>query len=241
MVSIEYDVVSSTKGPHGEEVSIQTTNQTHTAVENLKPESRFEHIPCSVSWTSWIKLIVITTHCTLTQRSKDVFEMADLKWGHHLVPSWSCFHREALKVPIIFVTITYINDNNWLSDDQHSIGSELLTPFFSCSYEFKVVPKNELGSGPTSDPVSFSTESGKRRRNVKGLRHEFIENMLWALELKPQSFLRSLWNHLAHPLNLSSICSRSVTEPIVSTREASMIFTFRVTLYHNKKQWHVKF
>ncbi|KAK9969376.1 hypothetical protein ABG768_027554 [Culter alburnus] len=66
----EYDVVSSTKGPHGEEVSIQTTNQTHTAVENLKPES---------------------------------------------------------------------------------------------SYEFKVVPKNELGSGPTSDPVSFSTESADPR------------------------------------------------------------------------------
>ncbi|KAG1959748.1 target of Nesh-SH3 [Pimephales promelas] len=66
----EYDVVSSTKGPHGEEVSIQTTNQTHTAVENLKPES---------------------------------------------------------------------------------------------SYEFKVTPKNELGAGPTSDPVRFSTESADPR------------------------------------------------------------------------------
>ncbi|XP_067300037.1 target of Nesh-SH3 isoform X2 [Pseudorasbora parva] len=66
----EYEVVSSTKGPHGKEVSIQTTNQTHTAVENLKPES---------------------------------------------------------------------------------------------SYEFKVTPKNELGSGPTSDPVSFSTESADPR------------------------------------------------------------------------------
>ncbi|XP_051566423.1 target of Nesh-SH3-like isoform X2 [Myxocyprinus asiaticus] len=62
----EYEVVSSTKGPHGEEVFILTTNQTHTAVENLKPES---------------------------------------------------------------------------------------------SYEFKVTPKNELGSGPASDLVSFSTES----------------------------------------------------------------------------------
>ena len=36
----EYEVISTTKGPHGEEVSILTTNQTHTAVENLKPESR---------------------------------------------------------------------------------------------------------------------------------------------------------------------------------------------------------
>ncbi|RXN28994.1 target of Nesh-SH3-like isoform X6 [Labeo rohita] len=66
----EYEVVSSTKGPHGEEVSIQTTNQTHTAVENLKPES---------------------------------------------------------------------------------------------SYEFKVTPKNELGSGPASEPVTFSTESADPR------------------------------------------------------------------------------
>ncbi|XP_016418392.1 target of Nesh-SH3-like isoform X4 [Sinocyclocheilus rhinocerous] len=66
----EYEVVSSTKGLHGEEVSVQTTNQTHTAVENLKPES---------------------------------------------------------------------------------------------SYEFKVTPKNELGSGPASEPVTFSTESADPR------------------------------------------------------------------------------
>ncbi|XP_056435508.1 target of Nesh-SH3 isoform X5 [Gadus chalcogrammus] len=38
----EYKVISTTKGPHGEEVSILTTNQTHTAVENLKPESSYE-------------------------------------------------------------------------------------------------------------------------------------------------------------------------------------------------------
>lgn len=37
----EYEVVSTTDGPNGHEVSIQTTNQTHTAVENLKPESRY--------------------------------------------------------------------------------------------------------------------------------------------------------------------------------------------------------
>ncbi|XP_041806245.1 target of Nesh-SH3 isoform X5 [Chelmon rostratus] len=66
----EYEVVSTTKGPNGEEVSVLTTNQTHTAVENLKPES---------------------------------------------------------------------------------------------SYEFKVTPRNELGTGPSSDPVSFSTESADPR------------------------------------------------------------------------------
>ncbi|KAM8858199.1 uncharacterized protein abi3bpa [Synchiropus picturatus] len=73
----EYEVVSTTKGPNGQEVSILTTNQTHTAVENLKPES---------------------------------------------------------------------------------------------SYEFKVTPKNELGTGPSSDPVSFSTESADPRvsENVSG-------------------------------------------------------------------------
>lgn len=66
----EYEVVSTTKGPNGEEVSVLTTNQTHTAVENLKPES---------------------------------------------------------------------------------------------SYEFTVTPKNELGTGPASEPVSFSTESADPR------------------------------------------------------------------------------
>uniref|UniRef100_A0A8B9GP03 ABI family, member 3 (NESH) binding protein a n=1 Tax=Astyanax mexicanus TaxID=7994 RepID=A0A8B9GP03_ASTMX len=62
----EYEVTSSTKGPKGKEVSLITTNQTHTAVENLKPES---------------------------------------------------------------------------------------------NYEFTVTPKNDLGSGPSSEPVKFSTES----------------------------------------------------------------------------------
>ncbi|XP_023656726.1 target of Nesh-SH3 isoform X9 [Paramormyrops kingsleyae] len=73
----EYEVISTTKGPEGEEVSILTTNQTHTAVENLRPER---------------------------------------------------------------------------------------------SYEFKVKPKNELGEGPTTEPVSFNTESADPRvsENVSG-------------------------------------------------------------------------
>ncbi|XP_076857513.1 target of Nesh-SH3 isoform X3 [Brachyhypopomus gauderio] len=64
----EYEV--STKGPNGKEISVVTTNQTHTAVENLKPQS---------------------------------------------------------------------------------------------NYEFTVTPKNELGAGPSTDPVSFSTESADPR------------------------------------------------------------------------------
>ncbi|XP_059399552.1 target of Nesh-SH3-like isoform X8 [Carassius carassius] len=73
----EYEVISTTKGPDGEQVSILTTNQTHTAVENLKPER---------------------------------------------------------------------------------------------SYEFKVKPKNELGEGPSSEPVTFNTESADPRvsENVSG-------------------------------------------------------------------------
>ncbi|CAI5638864.1 unnamed protein product [Oreochromis niloticus] len=73
----EYEVISTAKGPDGEQVSILTTNQTHTAVENLKPES---------------------------------------------------------------------------------------------SYEFKVKPRNELGSGPPSEPVTFNTESADPRvsENVSG-------------------------------------------------------------------------
>ncbi|XP_042604767.1 ABI family, member 3 (NESH) binding protein b isoform X5 [Cyprinus carpio] len=73
----EYEVISTTKGPDGEQVSILTTNQTHTAVENLLPDS---------------------------------------------------------------------------------------------SYEFKVKPKNELGEGPPSEPVTFNTESADPRvsENVSG-------------------------------------------------------------------------
>ncbi|KAM6893114.1 target of Nesh-SH3-like isoform 5-T5 [Lycodopsis pacificus] len=73
----EYEVITTAKGPDGEKVSILTTNQTHTTVENLKPES---------------------------------------------------------------------------------------------SYEFKVKPKNELGAGPSSEPVSFNTESADPRvsENVSG-------------------------------------------------------------------------
>ncbi|XP_065115758.1 ABI family, member 3 (NESH) binding protein b isoform X2 [Paramisgurnus dabryanus] len=73
----QYEVISIAKTPDGEQVSILVTNQTHTAVENLTPES---------------------------------------------------------------------------------------------SYEFKVKPKNELGEGPPSEPVSFSTESADPRvsENVSG-------------------------------------------------------------------------
>lgn len=41
LLSPEYEVVSTTKGPNGDEVSILITNQTHTAVENLSPNSRY--------------------------------------------------------------------------------------------------------------------------------------------------------------------------------------------------------
>ncbi|XP_056444447.1 target of Nesh-SH3-like [Gadus chalcogrammus] len=66
----EYEVISTATGPDGEEVSVLTTDQTHTVVENLRPES---------------------------------------------------------------------------------------------SYAFKVKPKNDLGAGPPSEPVTFSTESADPR------------------------------------------------------------------------------
>uniref|UniRef100_A0A8C5CF03 Fibronectin type-III domain-containing protein n=1 Tax=Gadus morhua TaxID=8049 RepID=A0A8C5CF03_GADMO len=66
----EYEVISTATGPDGEEVSVLMTDQTHTVVENLRPES---------------------------------------------------------------------------------------------SYAFKVKPKNDLGAGPPSEPVTFSTESADPR------------------------------------------------------------------------------
>lgn len=37
----EYEIISTTEGESGVEKSVVTTNQTHTAVENLKPESKY--------------------------------------------------------------------------------------------------------------------------------------------------------------------------------------------------------
>ncbi|CAL8407123.1 unnamed protein product [Arctogadus glacialis] len=37
----EYEVISTATGPDGEEVSVLTTDQTHTVVENLRPESSY--------------------------------------------------------------------------------------------------------------------------------------------------------------------------------------------------------
>lgn len=51
--------------------------------------------------------------------------------------------------------------------DSHTFSS----CFFFYSYEFKVTPKNELGSGPSSDSVSFSTESGTKRSLESSLLH----------------------------------------------------------------------
>ncbi|KAI2650817.1 Target of Nesh-SH3 [Labeo rohita] len=60
----EYEVISTTKGPDGEQVSILTTNQTHTAVENLKPES-------SGSASERERLRYVFLLCTLFLSGKD--------------------------------------------------------------------------------------------------------------------------------------------------------------------------
>lgn len=41
-----------------------------------------------------------------------------------------------------------------------NISANLFLSVFPDRYEFKVKPKNELGAGPPSEPVSFKTESG---------------------------------------------------------------------------------
>ncbi|XP_065107769.1 uncharacterized protein abi3bpa isoform X1 [Paramisgurnus dabryanus] len=48
-----------------------------------------------------------------------------------------------------------------VTTNQTHTSLENLTP--KSSYEFKVIPKNELGTGPSSDPVTFSTESADPR------------------------------------------------------------------------------
>lgn len=45
-------------------------------------------------------------------------------------------------------------------DQSRNAMSHHLCFFLPYSYEFKVKPKNELGEGPPSEPVSFNTESG---------------------------------------------------------------------------------
>ncbi|XP_026073796.1 target of Nesh-SH3 [Carassius auratus] len=102
----EYEVISSTKGPHGEKVSIQTTNQTHAVVENMPPGES--------------------------------------------------------------------------------------------SYEFRVTPKNELGSGPASAPVTFSTESADPRVS----QIQTGKNAIWSSfpfkadsysECNGQQFIKRTW------------------------------------------------
>lgn len=48
-----------------------------------------------------------------------------------------------------------------LTTNQTHTAVENLTP--DSSYQFKVTPKNELGTGPSSDPVTFNTESADPR------------------------------------------------------------------------------
>ncbi|CAL9698421.1 unnamed protein product [Knipowitschia caucasica] len=101
----EYEVISTAKGPDGEKVSVLTTNQTHTAVENLRPES---------------------------------------------------------------------------------------------SYEFKVKPKNELGSGPESEPVEFSTESADPRVSERApgkaaLWTEFPFAAAPASDCRGRKFVKRTW------------------------------------------------
>ncbi|CAL8285155.1 unnamed protein product [Gadus morhua 'NCC'] len=106
----EYEVISTATGPDGEEVSVLMTDQTHTVVENLRPES---------------------------------------------------------------------------------------------SYAFKVKPKNDLGAGPPSEPVTFSTESADPRvsENASG------KDAIWTRfpfrtappsDCTGQQYVKRTWSVLRH-------------------------------------------
>lgn len=58
IIVTEYDITSAIKSPNGDEVSVVTTNQTHTAVENLKPESRFAPALTSVLVSDLVPLYI---------------------------------------------------------------------------------------------------------------------------------------------------------------------------------------
>lgn len=78
----EYEVVSTTKGPNGEEVSILTTNQTHTAVENLNPESRYgRHGGCKSSGSVRCSAFnVIFRLCSDSYKMDKVTEKLWVEW-----------------------------------------------------------------------------------------------------------------------------------------------------------------
>lgn len=61
----EYQVVSTTEGPSGNVTSIVTTNQTHTAVENLKPESKYVSTGLCFSQFTLVMRIYERTLCAV--------------------------------------------------------------------------------------------------------------------------------------------------------------------------------
>lgn len=64
---------------------------------------------------------------------------------------------------------------------------------FFYSYEFKVKPKNELGEGPLSDPVSFNTESGRVTQYLTVLGYH---NILWAVYFKLRACIYIQQTHI---------------------------------------------
>lgn len=66
-------------------------------------------------------------------------------------------------------------------------------PFFS--YEFKVKPRNELGSGPPSEPVTFNTESGTFLLNCLSLDNAQAKAVAVKLKLQDLSVTSNVLNN----------------------------------------------
>ncbi len=78
------------------------------------------------------------------------------------------------------------------------------------SYEFKVKPKNELGEGPPSEPVTFNTESG----NAFYLYCFLVESLLRTIHIYKMLFF--FLRNLLGPPNQSHVhCSRCTENAIL--------------------------
>lgn len=78
---------------------------------------------------------------------------------------------------------------------------------FFLSYEFTVTPKNELGSGPSSEPVSFSTESGMKRTSEPSL-----FNLLSMLSFSIVPVAKALLSKLNHKTALRFMNSLQILQ-----------------------------
>uniref|UniRef100_A0A8C2IA48 ABI family, member 3 (NESH) binding protein a n=1 Tax=Cyprinus carpio TaxID=7962 RepID=A0A8C2IA48_CYPCA len=98
-----------------------------------------------------------------------------------------------------FIILDWDKTDNETTDVIYSCDSKLnFHSILSCSYEFIVTPKNELGSGPATKPVTFSTESADPRVS----QIQTGKNAIWSSfpfkadsysECNGQQFIKRTW------------------------------------------------